>query len=560
VRSLEKTGARWRSEGQAAGVPLTYLSQLSPAWRQNASGDLTLGAQWSLALQAATATTEPALAGMLHIYREQGDVTLGTELPLALGLRTLDARIDAAEQMLRLRLDIDGARAGQASLAGSVQLLHGRVASDSALKLSGSANMASLAWLAPLTGQPGLELDGALRLTLSGAGSVGKPLLGGDISGERLLLNWPDQGLKLRNGQLQAKLAGDQLQLQRLHVDGTEGHADVNGTLRFANAETSMQLTLTADRLQLLSRPDRVLVVSGQSSLMRDQKRFRLEGKFKAERARIELAAADTPTLSDDVVVLGKAGAGPKPVPSLPLNIDLEADLGDDFQMKGKGLDAQLAGNVHLRVVERQPARVNGGIRIVSGTYDAYGQKLKIERGLINFNGAYDNPGLNILALRKRPEGEALTETNVEAGVEVRGTALAPSAKLVSTPTVPDSEKLAWLVLGHGTEGSAGNELGLLTTAAGALLGGSRGGSLQTRLASTLGLDELALSQAKGLESTVVTVGKRISQRAYLSFEQGASTASSLVKLRYKLNPRITLQFQTGANTALDVLYTWAFD
>jgi translocation and assembly module TamB len=108
-------------------------------------------------------------------------------------------------------------------------------------------------------------------------------------------------------------------------------------------------------------------------------------------------------------------------------------------------------------------------------------------------------------------------------------------------------------------EGSTGNEAGVLSAAAGALLGGS-GGGFQSRLANSLGVDELGLSQAKGLESTVVTVGKRISSRAYLSFEQGATTASSLVKLRYKLNPRVTLQFQTGTNTALDVLYSWAFD
>jgi translocation and assembly module TamB len=58
----------------------------------------------------------------------------------------------------------------------------------------------------------------------------------------------------------------------------------------------------------------------------------------------------------------------------------------------------------------------------------------------------------------------------------------------------------------------------------------------------------------------VVTVGKRISSRLYISFEQGAGTASSAVRLRYKLTQKITLQLQTGTNTALDVLYSWAFD
>ena len=215
---------------------------------------------------------------------------------------------------------------------------------------------------------------------------------------------------------------------------------------------------------------------------------------------------------------------------------------------------------MRVRTAGGRAPRVNGGIRVVdgTGTYKAYGQNLTIERGVLTFSGPYDNPSLNILAVRKRPEGEQLTETNVEAGVQVRGTALSPVAKLVSTPTVPDSEKLSWLVLGHGMEGTSGNEAGVLSAAAGALLGGSGGGGFQERLANSLGVDELGLSQAKGLESTVVTVGKKISSRAYLSFEQGATTASSLVKLRYKLNPRITLQFQTGTNTALDVLYSWA--
>ena len=201
----------------------------------------------------------------------------------------------------------------------------------------------------------------------------------------------------------------------------------------------------------------------------------------------------------------------------------------------------------------------------MDGTYAAYGQRLAIERAVITFSGAYDNPALDILAVRKRPEGEQLSETNVEAGVQVRGTAQAPQARLVSTPNVPDSEKLSWLVLGHGMEGTSGNEKDVLAAAAGALLGGKGGsGGITSKLKNSLNVDELGLKQANGqangLEGTVVTVGKRISSRAYLSFEQGATTATSLVRLRYKLNPRITLQFQTGTNTALDILYSWTFD
>jgi translocation and assembly module TamB len=563
IDNLEKTGTAWRSKGRAAGVPVNYLAQLSEAWRDNVRSNMTIGAEWGVNLQAATRT----LAGMVHVYREQGDLTIiGADLPQALGLRTLDARADVNDGTLRVQLNVDGTRAGQARLDGSAQLHDGRLADDSNFTLTGSANMGSLAWLAPLAGLPGLEIDGTFKMAVNGSGTIAAPQLSGDITGDKLVVNWLDQGIKLRNGQLQARLTGDQLQLQKLAFDGNQGRAQADGWIRYAANEATMQLKLTAEKLEVLSRPDRILVISGTSSLTRDAKRFQLDGKVRADRASIELAGADTPTLSDDVVIVGKGAPPVKAAQGMPLNIDIEADLGNDFNLKGKGLDAQLAGALRVRVADRRPPRINGSIRVVSGTYAAYGQKLAIDRGVINFTGAYDNPGLNILAVRRRPEGEALSETNVEAGVEVRGTALAPQAKLVSTPTVSDSDKLAWLVLGHGIENTQGNDMALLGTAAGALFGGGGG---QGKLANALGVDELGLGQAAGtstagaatgLQNTVVTVGKRISERAYLSFEQGASTATSLVKLKYKLNPRITLQFQTGTNNALDVLYTWAFD
>ncbi len=566
IQSLNKTGTRWSSKGVAAGVPLLYLAQFSPAIGDNLRGDLTLGGDWAVDMQApAVAGGAPVLNGRVHVFREKGDVIAGSDVPVALGLTLLDLRADVVGGALRMQAQLDGSRAGQARVDATAQMIGGRLGNASPLKLTANADMASIAWIAPLAGQPGLELDGALKVAVTGAGTVGVPTLNGTINGDNLSVRSAEQGVKLRNGQLRAVLAGDTMNLQRLSFDGAQGRMTADGAVRFSGGEATMNLKLVADKLEILSRPDRTLVLSGQSTLLRDAKNFTLEGKFRADRALIELAPQDRPTLSSDVIVLGRTSPATKAREStaMPLAMDVEADLGDSFRLRGMGIDSQLAGKVRVRIAGGRAPRVNGGIRVVdgTGTYKAYGQNLTIERGVLTFSGPYDNPSLNILAVRKRPEGEQLTETNVEAGVQVRGTALSPVAKLVSTPSVPDSEKLSWLVLGHGMEGVSGNEAGLLGAAAGALLGGSgSGGGFQERIANSLGVDELGLSQAAGLESTVVTVGKKISSRAYLSFEQGATTASSLVKLRYKLNPRITLQFQTGTNTALDVLYSWAFD
>lgn len=569
IDSLVKNGPRWASRGHADNVPLTYLSQFSPAIRDNARGDMTLGAKWELDLRTASATgAAPALDGMVHVFREKGDVIAGGDTPVPLGLRIFEARADVVGSSLRVGLNLDGTRTGSAKVDATAQLLQGRLDRDSPLRMTANANMGSIAWLASFAGQSGLELDGALRLALTGSGTIGTPRLDGSVQGDKLAVRWAEQGVRLQNGELRAALAGDQLQLQRLYFQGRQGSASAEGFLRFSSGLAAADLRLTLDKLEALSRPDRTVVVSGKASLVRDAERFAIEGNVRADRALIEFAPQGRPTMSDDVIVLGQGGTKPQPSnkkEELPLTIDLRADLGDEFRLRGLGIDATLAGNVRMRKVGAGAPRVNGTIRAVEGDYAAYGQKLDIRRAVITFSGPYDNPALDVLAVRARPEGEQLSETNVEAGVQVRGTAQAPEARLVSTPNVPDSEKLSWLVLGHGMEGTSGNEKDVLAAAAGALLGGKGGtGGITQKLATSLGVDELGLKQANGgtggLADTVVTVGKRISSRTYLSFEQGATTASSLVRLRYKWTPKITLQFQTGTNTALDVLYSWAFD
>lgn len=569
VESLAKMGPRWTSRGSATGVPVSYLTQASDAASQNLRGDMTLGAQWALDLRApAKPGAVPGLDGNLHVLREKGDLIAGDISPVALGLRQFDLRADVAGGALRTQLALDGTRVGTARVDATAQMIRGRIDNDSPLQLTANANLGSLAWVSPLIGQPGLELDGALGLAVTGSGTVGAPTLNGTVNGDRLAVRWPDQGLRLRNGQLRAVLAGDQLQVQRFVLEGNSGRATVDGNVRFAGSETAMNLRLVADKLEALSRPDRTVIVSGQASVVRDAKQFKVEGNFKADRALLELAPLDRPTISDDVVVLGRGGKPGTPArkePTVPLTVDVTADLGDDFHLRGMGADAYLAGSVRVNMVGDRPPRINGSVHTVSGTYAAYGQRLEIERGVVTFSGPYDNPSIDILAVRKRPDGEQLSENNVEAGVQVRGTALSPTAKLVSTPNVSDSDKLSWLVLGHGMQAATGSEADVLSAAAGALLGGKGGtGGIQSKLANSLGLDELGVRQgageASGLENTVVTVGKRISSRLYLSFEQGAATASSVVRARYKINPRITLQLQTGTNTALDVLYSWAFD
>ena len=69
---------------------------------------------------------------------------------------------------------------------------------------------------------------------------------------------------------------------------------------------------------------------------------------------------------------------------------------------------------------------------------------------MVRFNGAADNPVLDILALRPNYQSDQ------QAGVRVTGTALLPSVRLYSRPELSDSQTLSWLLLGRAApEGGA---------------------------------------------------------------------------------------------------------
>ena len=129
--------------------------------------------------------------------------------------------------------------------------------------------------------------------------------------------------------------------------------------------------------------------------------------------------------------------------------------------------------------------------------------------------------------------------------------------RLVSTPDVPDAEKLSWIVLGRVPD-TSGVDSAMLVAAAGSILGGQSSG----QLGKALGIDEISLGQLTGTNSQQVqtmTVGKQLSSRARISYEQSLNEPGSIVIFTYKLTPRISVVTRTGTEDALDILYTFRF-
>ncbi|WP_430009618.1 translocation/assembly module TamB domain-containing protein, partial [Methylophaga lonarensis] len=190
----------------------------------------------------------------------------------------------------------------------------------------------------------------------------------------------------------------------------------------------------------------------------------------------------------------------------------------------------------------------NGEIVLTDGSYDAYGQQLRVNDGRIRFSGAaIDNPDLDIRAVR--------TGTGFTAGIHIHGPADNPQATLFSTPSMSQDNILSHILLGRPLMQANDSDAAFLASAATGL-GIRNGAMIGEQIASSFGLDSFSVS-GDTPETTAVEIGKYLSPRLYVSYGIGVFEPVSTMQLRYTLSRLFTLRAESGLETGVDLLYTY---
>jgi translocation and assembly module TamB len=238
-----------------------------------------------------------------------------------------------------------------------------------------------------------------------------------------------------------------------------------------------------------------------------------------------------------------------------PPDILISFDLGRDFAVQGHGLTTRLEGQLDIRANSTAgPPTVTGEVRTVEGAYRAYGQQLDVETGIARFNGPVANPQLDIIAIRPN--------IDQRAGVRISGTAQAPRVNLYSEPPLADAETLSWIMLGRASA-SNGGEAVLMQQAALALLGTLGADPSQGSIAQRFGLDEIGFKgpgDEGDLHESSVTLGKRLSEDFYVTYERSLAGTMGTLYLFYDLTQRLTLRGQAGEEYGADLIYTIKYD
>ncbi|HWS25356.1 MAG TPA: translocation/assembly module TamB domain-containing protein [Xanthomonadales bacterium] len=371
------------------------------------------------------------------------------------------------------------------------------------------------------------RLDGQLSAPLANPSQ-----LQGALESSELYFELPAAGLKATGGKLNLLFAGD----QQLRLDGdfniAPGQLRIEGMVGMG-AGGEAEIRIVGENVGLVDLPAVRLAGDTNFLVKFAPAGLVIEGGILLRQGKIDLdRTAPTVPASEDVVI---EDAPPPPAP-LPITADISVAMMQAVDLIGFGIEAKLNGGVRVTQRPGKVPRGQGEI-LVSGIYNAYGQKLDIERGRLGFaNRRVDNPSLDILAI-KRVDRQRV-------GVQVRGTAKRPIVRMYSETPLDQSEILAMLVLGHSSstaDGAAGAQLDeyadAMQTAGSSLVAGSIG--------KKFGLAAGVENFGSAIGSALV-VGKYISPRFFVGYGSSLLEATQLVILRFRWTENIEMELVSG--------------
>lgn len=493
------------------------------------------------------------------LERTRGDLTVTEESGTqALGLSDLRIGLDAKDGVWNFTAGLAGQQLGVLGGALVVRTSPQAAWPDRDAPVQGvlEAQVANLgtwgAWV-----PAGWRLDGKLNTSASIGGHFGAVEYTGQMKGSGIGVRNMVEGVNLTDGEVDISLRGDTATINTLRARGGGGTVRMEGSAKLDDTWRA-RLKLVAEKFQLLGRVDLRVVASGEAQVAIDGDTVKTEGRFTVDEGLIDFTRLSSPGLGDDVVVTGRATDVIDTTPTAPaagtsnrVTLNLLVNLGERLQMRGLGIDTRLRGELRVSRPGGKWA-LQGTVTAVDGTFANYGQKLVIDRGVISFNGPPSNMRLDVEAVRPN--------LDVRVGVQLSGPLQNLRVRLFSEPEMSNNEKLSWLLLGRASDGLGKTDTALVQRAAFALLAGDGDGG-PGAITRAFGIDDVGLRQSDGeSRETVVSVGKQLSKRVYIAYEQNLATSTGSFQVTYRIAQRFVMRLQSGLDRSIDLIGTWRWE
>ncbi|MEI3852161.1 MULTISPECIES: translocation/assembly module TamB domain-containing protein [unclassified Ensifer] len=413
-----------------------------------------------------------------------------------------------------------------------------------AMKFNGNL---PFALIANLMAEKGFTLTGQAGIDLAISGSAKAPQIAGTVttSGGRLV----DVRRNLALNDLTANVAldGKQATISRLSANlATGGSIEATGTVgtvpgsgfpanltirlnnatyvdgTLFNANLNGEMTLTGP---LVATP----TLGGKVTIRKAS--ITIPEKLPTSLSAIDIKHKNAPPKVQKMVkdlrkdVAPAAGANA----SGGIAFDLAVTANQVF-VRGRGIDAELGGNLTIRGTAVQPI-VSGGFEMRRGRLEILGKRLTFTDGNIGFGGDLI-PTLDLKAT------SSVGSTTIT--VSVAGLANNPQIAFSSSPALPQDEILAQLIFNRSLSNLSAFQIAQLASAVSQLAGGGST-SLLDGLRNKLGVDDLDVTTDENGGASV-RAGKYLNDRTYIELQQGSDSASSKAVINLDVGKGVKLK------------------
>ncbi|HEY4210578.1 MAG TPA: translocation/assembly module TamB domain-containing protein [Steroidobacteraceae bacterium] len=470
---------------------------------------------------------------------------------VAIGLPAVDVHVgaDLMGDTAKVDAKLTAGAKSQLTLGGQAPL-----APTGALDLR-LAGTLDLGLANPLLEAKGRHVEGQLSLDTSVNGQATDPQVGGKIQLAKGSFRDYTQGVNLTD--IVAQIEGDQksLRIVNLTAHAAPGTLSVTGTASVLDPGIPVDIELKAKNAQpitnaiLTANIDSDIHVSGKA-----REHLDVKGTVHVNRADVGIPSGFPPNVAVlDVRRPGQAAPAPPEKP-LVIGLDIRVQAPRQILVKGRGLDAELGGELRVRDTTDSP-RVTGGFELQRGTFEIASSRLNFSSGSVTFNGAglkrNIDPTLDFTAQASVSEGTAT--------VRITGFADSPKIELSSSPDMPQDEILARLLFGVPAAQLTALQVVQIGAALAKLTGGG-GDSLNplAKIQKTLGLDRLSVSGGSSTggaagnntnTGATIEAGRYVSQRVFVAVKESTTGVSQLA-VDVDLTKHLKLQTRLGNGTA----------
>ena len=403
----------------------------------------------------------------------------------------------------------------------------------------------------------GVHAEGQIKVDAAVTGSTAAPQIRGAITLAQGSLRDYVHGVNLSN--ISADIAGSEgtLQIKELKANAASGTVAMTGTIGVLQPGIPLDLRITAAKAEpiasniVTANLDADIRISGTA-----RERIEVAGKVDVNRATVGIPDA----LPPDVAVLDVRRRGQRaPPPAAAGKLIIALDLGikaRQILVQGRGLDAELGGEVHISGTAAEPL-VTGGFDLVPqrGSFTIASSRLTFTSGRLSFDGAglkkTIDPTLDFTA--------QATVSDATVTLQVSGHADSPTFDFTSSPPMPQDEILGRLLFGVPASQLSALQVAQIGAALATLsgVGGSSSNPL-VKLQRSLGLDRLSVgantttSPTGGTENSgaAIAAGRYLSKRVYVEAKE-TTTGTSQVQVDVDLTKHLKLQTRLGNGTAI---------